>query len=262
MEEGFLATVNGESFTDLPEDLYIPPDALEVILENFSGPLDLLLYLIKKQNIDILNIPVALITKQYMEYIEIMQNLKLELAAEYLLMAAMLCEIKSRLLLPRQPTEEEDEADPRAELVRRLIEYEQIKNAAEDLDELPRVERDVLPVKVDFDDTDIERPQPDVSFDALISAFRDVLLRADNFAHHTIEKEALSIRARMGEVLDYVKQRSFAEFTELFHHKEGRHGLVVTFIAVLELVKQSMVKLVQTSLFSPIHIRVIQQDEP
>lgn len=254
-----LAVVNGEVVDTLPEDLYIPPDALEVFLETFTGPLDLLLYLIKKQNIDILNIPVAKITKQYMEYIELMKTLKLELAAEYLLMAAMLCEIKSRMLLPRHQTEEEDEDDPRAELIRRLLEYEQIKQAAEDIDNLDRIERDLMAVDVSFDESQIERPLPDVDFDALIAAFRDVLLRMENYAHHTIEKESLSIRERMAQVLDKVKSKSFAEFSELFSYKEGRHGLVVTFIAVLELVKQSMVKIVQNDSFSPIHIRMVSE---
>lgn len=253
-----FAVVDGEELTDLPEDLYIPPDALEVFLETFSGPLDLLLYLIKKQNLDILNIPVAKITKQYMDYIALMKSLKLELAAEYLLMAAMLCEIKSRMLLPRQETQEDEEDDPRAELVRRLLEYEQIKQAADDLDELPRVERDLIPIAVDVDSSDIERPLPDVSFEALISAFGDVLMRAENYAHHTIEKETLSIRERMGQVLDKLQTQQFAEFNELFSYKEGRHGLVVTFIAVLELVKQSMIRLVQTNIFSPIHISMVK----
>ncbi len=254
-----LAVVEGEEITALPDDLYIPPDALEIFLETFSGPLDLLLYLIKKQNLDILNVPVAKITKQYMDYIALMKTLKLELAAEYLLMAAMLCEIKSRMLLPRQQTEDEEEDDPRAELIRRLLEYEQIKQAATDIDDLPRVERDVVPVQVSYDKEAIERPEVDVSFDALMHAFRDVLLRADNYAHHTIEKETLSIRERMADVLDRLQQRSFSEFTDLFSFREGRHGLVVTFIAILELVKQSMIKLVQTDSFSPIHLSVVDQ---
>lgn len=258
--ETIIAVVDGEDITALPDDLYIPPDALEIFLETFSGPLDLLLYLIKKQNIDILDIPVAKITKQYMDYIDIMDVLKLELAAEYLVMAAMLCEIKSRMLLPRQEEEEEDEADPRAELVRRLLEYEQIKHGAEDLDALPRLERDVLPVSVNYDTSSIKRPQPEVSFDALIQAFRDVMKRADNHAHYAIEKEVLSIRERMGSVLNTLQYQPFARFSDLFSFNEGRHGLVVTFIAILELVKQSMIKLVQTDLFSPIHVSVIKNE--
>lgn len=253
-----LAVIDGEDFTALPDDLYIPPDALEVFLETFSGPLDLLLYLIKKQNIDILNIPVAAITKQYMDYIELMDSLKLELAAEYLLMAAMLCEIKSRMLLPKQVHEEEDEIDPRAELVRRLLEYEQIKQGALGIDALLRVERDILPVTVAFDASCVVKKQPDVSFEALMEAFRDVLLRTENQADYEIEKEKLSIRERMGLVLDKLQYQPFAEFSELFTFQEGRHGLVVTFIAVLELVKQSMIKLVQTDLFSPIHVSVVK----
>ena len=258
--EKIIAVVDGKDFTTLPDDLYIPPDALEIFLETFSGPLDLLLYLIKKQNIDILNIPVAKITKQYMDYIEIMDVLKLELAAEYLVMAAMLCEIKSRMLLPRQEEEEEEEADPRAELVRRLLEYEQIKQGSEELDLLPRVDRDVMPVSVAYDASTIERPEPEVSFDALIQAFRNVMKRADNHAHYSIEKEVLSIRERMGSVLNTLQYQPFARFSDLFSYKEGRHGLVVTFIAILELVKQSMIKLVQTDLFSPIHVSVVKHE--
>ncbi len=253
-----LAVVEGNEITSLPDDLYIPPDHLEIFLETFSGPLDLLLYLIKKQNIDILNIPVAKITKQYMEYIDLMNNLKLELAAEYLLMAAMLCEIKSRMLLPRHETIDDDEDDPRAELVRRLLEYEQIKQAANDIDLLERVERDIMPFNIDYDVTNIERPLVDVTFESLIESFKDVLLRADNYTEHLVEKEKLSIRERMSNILDILQNKSFAEFSELFSYQEGRHGLVVTFIAVLELVKQAMVKLVQTGSYSQIHVSVIQ----
>jgi segregation and condensation protein A len=258
--ETIKAVVDGKDVTALPHDLYIPPDALEVFLETFSGPLDLLLYLIKKQNIDILNIPVSKITKQYMDYIAIMDVLKLELAAEYLVMAAMLCEIKSRMLLPQTEDEEEHEADPKAELVRRLLEYEQMKQGAHDLDSLPRVERDVLPVCVDYDTSIIERPQPEVSFEALIHAFRGVMQRVDNNAHYSIAKEVLSIRERMGSVLNTLQYQPFARFSDLFSYKEGRHGLVVTFIAILELVKQSMIKLVQTDLFSPIHMSVTKNE--
>ena len=191
-----------------------------------------------------------------MDYIDLMDVLKLELAADYLLMAAMLCEIKSRMLLPRQEIEEEDEEDPRAELVRRLLEYEQIKQGAEGIDDLERIERDVVHLLVDYDGTEIKRPMPEVSFDALMQAFKDVLLRADNNAHYAIEKETLSIRERMGSVLTLLQHQPFASFSDLFSFKEGRHGLVVTFIAILELVKQSMIKLVQTDLFSPIHVSV------
>lgn len=252
------ARVDGQAITELPADLYIPPDALEVFLETFEGPLDLLLYLIKKQNLDILNIPVALITKQYMDYIGLMEALRLELAAEYLVMAAMLCEIKSRMLLPRQNVLEEEEEDPRAELVRRLLEYEQIKQAADDLDALPRLERDVIVAGVGYDSSSLNRPLPEVSFEELLRAFRDVLQRADNYAHHAIKKEQLSIRERMGQILEKLQQANFASFSELLAVSEGRHGLVVTFIAVLELVKQSMITLVQSGPFNPIHVRVVQ----
>lgn len=251
-----LALVGGEAYTTLPEDLYIPPDALEVFLETFEGPLDLLLYLIKKQNLDILNIPVARITNQYMEYITMMEAMRLELAAEYLVMAAMLCEIKSRMLLPRQEATEDEEADPRAELVRQLLEYERFKQAASDLDALPRMERDLVVAHSECDTGTVEKPLPEVDFDALILAFRDVLVRADNFSHHQIQKESLSIRERMGSVLEKLNEEGFVYFTALFKYKEGRHGLVVTFIAILELVKQSMINIVQTDAFSPIHVSI------
>lgn len=253
-----LAIIDGKDFTALPDDLYIPPDALEVFLENFSGPLDLLLYLIKKQNLDILNIPVATITKQYMDYISLMKVLKLELAAEYLLMAAMLCEIKSRMLLPAIEIEEEDEADPRAQLIKQLLEYEQIKQGAHAIDALSRQERDVLPVQVFYEQTTLITALPEVSFDALLQAFSNVISRIDHQAVYEIEKEKLSIRERMGEVLKKLQHQPFIEFSDLFSVNEGRHGLVVTFIAVLELVKQSMVKLIQTQLFSPIHVSMVK----
>jgi segregation and condensation protein A len=251
-----VAVVSGEAVTALPEDLYIPPDALEVFLETFEGPLDLLLYLIKKQNLDILNIPVRRITSQYMEYITLMESMRLELAAEYLVMAAMLCEIKSRMLLPRQEELNEDEDDPRAELVRRLLEYERFKQAAIDLDTIPRMERDVVVAQSDCDTDSLEKPVPDVTFDALIQAFRDVLIRAENFSHHNVTRESLSIRARMGDILEKLNEEGFVYFTALFRYKEGRNGLVVTFIAILELVKQSMIHIVQTDAFSPIHVSV------
>lgn len=251
-----IATVKGEAFTELPEDLYIPPDALEIFLETFEGPLDLLLYLIRKQNLDILDIPVKRITEQYMEYIDLMRSIKLELAAEYLVMAAMLCEIKSRFLLPRHEELDEDEDDPRAELVRRLLEYEKFKRAAVELDTIPRDERDFVPVKSDADLSSLERPDPDVSFDALMQAFRDVLTRQANFAHHNIKKESLSIRQRMGDILSTLNTEPYVYFTSLFKTDEGRNGLVVTFVALLELVKQSMITIVQTDPFSPIHVSV------
>ena len=256
LEQTCYAKVLGEAVTTLPEDLYIPPDALEIFLETFEGPLDLLLYLIRKQNLDILNIPVKKITEQYMEYIALMKAIKFELAAEYLLMAAMLCEIKSRFLLPRQEELEEEEDDPRAELVRRLLEYEQFKRAAVDIDDLERLERDILPVEATADLSEIERPMPDVSFEELMKAFRTVLQRAEHLSHHHIQRESLSIRERMGDVLNALSQEPYMYFTSLFKPSEGRHGLVVTFVAILELVKQSMITLVQTDEFSPIHVSV------
>jgi segregation and condensation protein A len=248
--------VEGQAVTDLPDDLFIPPDALEVYLERFEGPLDLLLYLIRKQNFDILNIPIATITEQYMEYIQLMKSLKIELAAEYLLMAAMLANIKSRMLLPKPKVEEgEEEFDPRQELLRRLQEYECFQKAASDLDALPRQERDLFEINVEVCKSLFEeKPLPEVSFDALMQAFKDVLNRQKNTKHHTIEQEPLSIRERMGVVLARLQDKPYVLFTELFETKEGRIGLVVTFIAVLELMKQAMLQLVQTHPFAPIRI--------
>ena len=257
-----IALVEGQPFTELPDDLYIPPDALEVLLETFEGPLDLLLYLIKKQNLDILNIPIALITKQYMSYIDLMKELRLEIAAEYLLMAAMLAEIKSRMLLPRQQNDDEDnEEDPRNELIRRLQEYEQFKQAAVDIDELPRQNRDTFIALVEPPEFDKVKPHPEVSFDDLMAAFREVLLRLDNNAHHHIQREPLSIRERMSDILELLKNKSYCQFSQLFSFDEGRMGVVVAFIAVLELVKQSMIELVQTQPFSQIHVRAVSESE-
>jgi len=252
-----LALVGGEPITKLPEDLYIPPDALEVFLEAFEGPLDLLLYLIKRQNLDILNIPVAEITHQYMEYVELMKDLQLELAADYLVMAAMLAEIKSRVLLPRQESEEEEE-DPRAELVRRLQEYERFKVAAEDLDTLPRLHRDVFQTSAKTPDLKIVKPLPDVSLKELLLAFKDVIKRAENFTHHSIELEPLSVRERMGQLLERLRNNEFTSFTSLFTYQEGRRGVVVTFLAMLELIKESLIEIVQTGPFEPIHIKTVE----
>ena len=243
-----FAVVQGVPYTSLPKDLYIPPDALEIFLtEAFEGPLDLLLYLIKRQNLDVLNIPIAEITRQYMEYVDIMKDVQLELAAEYLLMAAMLAEIKSRMLLPR-PVEDDDEGDPRAELVRRLQEYERFKQAAEELNALPRVERDLNPIKV------VKFP-PRVEMKDLVYALRDVLVRADNFTHHHIEMEPLSVRERMSVVLQTLSCENFTDFSVLFDPEEGRAGVVVTLLAVLELVKQSLIDLVQAESFGQIHVK-------
>lgn len=249
-----FALVQGEPLTVVPQDLYIPPDALEVILEAFAGPLDLLLYLIKRQNLDILDIPIADITKQYMDYIGLMKELRLELAAEYLVMAAMLAEIKSRMLLPR-PVEADDEDDPRAELVRRLQEYERYKKAAEDIDELPRFERDLHQVVPELPEFEREIPLPDVTLQAMLIAFKDVLQRADMNAHHQIQKETLSVRERMSEVLSRLKEDKFVSFQNLFDSKEGRLGVVVTFLSLLELCKEQMIDVVQQQALSMIYVK-------
>ncbi|MCG5511979.1 segregation and condensation protein A [Ectothiorhodospira shaposhnikovii] len=247
-----LAIVRGEPLTLVPRDLYIPPDALEVFLETFEGPLDLLLYLIKRQNLDILDIPIAEITRQYMGYIELMQEMRLELAAEYLVMAAMLAEIKSRMLLPRSAAVE-DEDDPRAELVRRLQEYEQFRQAAQDLDDLPRLERDIFPATLEPPPLTGERPLPEVGLDELLLALREVLQRADMFTHHQIRREPLSVRERMSRVLEALGQGP-VPFAALFTLEEGRRGVVVTFLAVLELLKAHLVELAQAELFAPIYL--------
>ncbi len=253
-EEIPFAVVQGTPLTELPQDLYIPPDALEVILEAFEGPLDLLLYLIKRQNLDILNIPIAEITRQYVEYVELMRELKLELAAEYLVMAAMLAEIKSRMLLPR-PAEAEEEEDPRAELVRRLQEYERFKQAAEDIDALPRVGRDIFQAAVDAPELKVVRAQPVVSLQEMLLALKDVMNRAEMFSHHHVQREPLSVRERMSQVLGSLAQDSFCEFTTLFKVEEGRLGVVVTLLALLELLKDSLIELVQTEPYGPVHVK-------
>ena len=250
-----FAIVQGEAVTSLPQDLYIPPDALEVILESFEGPLDLLLYLIKRQNLDILDIPIAAITRQYMEYIDLMEDLRLELAAEYLVMAAMLAEIKSRMLLPRPPDAEGDEEDPRAELVRRLQEYERYKQAAEDLDALPQLGRDVFPTSAQAPERQQTKGHPDVDLKELLLAFRDVMKRAEMFTHHHIKMEPLSVRERMTAVLARVSADNFVEFHSLFTVEEGRMGVVVTLLAVLELIKESLLELVQAEAFAPLYVK-------
>lgn len=250
-----FAVVDGEPVTTLPQDLYIPPYALQVFLEAFEGPLDLLLYLIRRQNIDILNIPVAEITKQYVQYIEVMKELQLELAGEYLLMAAMLAEIKSRMLLPRPQKEEEDEDDPRAELVRRLQEYERFKKAAEDISELPRLERDVFLASADAPERKVTTKMPDVSMKELLLAFHDVLKRAEMFSNLHLQREPLSVRQRMSEILSRIKASEFTGFADLFDPEEGRMGVAVTFIALLELLRESVIEVVQAEQFAPLHIR-------
>jgi segregation and condensation protein A len=249
-----FALVQGEPLTVIPQDLYIPPDALLVFLEAFEGPLDLLLYLIKRQNIDILNIPIAAITRQYMEYIQLMDHLELELAAEYLVMASMLAEIKSRMLLPR-PIVADDEDDPRAELVRRLQEYEQFKQAAEDLDALQRLERDIHLTSIDIPRLEIDVPLPDVLLSDLVNAFRDVVNRAEQFASHHVEREPLSVRERMVMVLARLRADEFTSFTDFFEPSEGRMGVVVSFIAILELLKESLIEIVQSKPYAPIYVK-------
>ncbi len=250
-----LALVRGEPLLKLPEDLYIPPDALEVFLDTFEGPLDLLLYLIRRQNLDILDIPIIEITKQYMEYVELMKEVRLELAAEYLVMAAMLCEIKSRMLLPRADEDDEDGEDPRAELVRRLAEYEQFKQAAQDLDALPRLERDCFAVQARVPPGHIRCIPPSVELDELLAALQAVLARADLFTSHQIERESLSLRERMSAVLERISGAELVPFSDLFDVTEGRAGVVVSFLAVLELLKATTLELIQVEPFAPIRLR-------
>jgi segregation and condensation protein A len=250
-----FAIVNGEPVTHLPKDLYIPPQALEVFLEAFEGPLDLLLYLIRRQNLDVLDIPLAEITRQYMKYIELMQDLQLELAGEYLVMAATLAEIKSRMLLPRASTVDDSEEDPRAELVRRLQEYERFKRAAEKLDNLPRLERDVWSAGAELRDRKVVRLVPQVTLQEMLLAFRDVVVRNEMFAHHHVQRERLSVRERMTDIVARLESASFVEFVQLFSPEEGRMGVAVTFMAILELVREGLIDIVQQQPFAPIHVR-------
>jgi len=254
-EEMPFALVQGQPVTEVPHDLYIPPDALEVILEAFEGPLDLLLYLIRRQNLDILDIPITEITEQYVEYIEMLEDIQFELAAEYLVMAAILAEIKSRMLLPRSAEVAEEEDDPRAELIRRLQEDERFKAAAEDIDELPRVGRDLQVPRLDAPEARARKLLPDVSLEELLVSMAEVLRRADMIESHQVTREALSTRERMSEVLERPKDGGFVPFVTLFCIEEGRLGVVVTFMAVLALIKESLVDLVQNEHFAPIHER-------
>ena len=255
-----FAIVHGEEISSPPEDLYIPPNALEVFLETFEGPLDLLLYLIRRQNLDILDIPIAEITSQYMDYVEMMRNINLDLAAEYLVMAAMLAEIKSRMLLPRHE-EIEDEEDPRAELIKRLQEYERFKQAATEIDEMPHFGRDQFPAEVAVIREDKEKPEPDVSMRELLLAFQEILKRTDMKKHHEIEREEISIRERMTDVLSKLKADDFVEFQSLFTLKEGRLGIVVTLMAVLELLKLKVIDMVQAEAFAPIYLKPVGSAE-
>ncbi|MCC7254518.1 MAG: segregation/condensation protein A [Dokdonella sp.] len=250
-----LALVRGQPVLEIPQDLYIPPDALEVILEAFEGPLDLLLYLIRRQNLDILDIPIAEITRQYVDYIEMMREMKLELAAEYLVMAAILAEIKSRLLLPRPPQEEGSEIDPRAELVRRLQEYERFKQAAEDIDALPRQDRDFALAHVAVDDRNVIRLPPPVDLREMLLALKDVMKRAELHGHHAIQRETLNVRSRMSDVLAALGDGDFHRFESLFNASEGRLGVVVTFLAMLELAKEQLVEIIQEVALAPIYIK-------
>ncbi len=252
-----LAIVKGQPVLEMPQDLYIPPDALEVILEAFEGPLDLLLYLIRRQNLDILDIPIAEITRQYVDYIDLMHGLKLELAAEYLVMAAILAEIKSRLLLPRPPAEEGLELDPRAELVRRLQEYERFKKAAADIDGLPRMDRDLAAAQAHVDDRNVIRLPPPVDLRELLLALKDVMKRAELYGRHDVQRDKLSVRQRMGDVLKALEDREFHPFTALFTVEEGRPGLVVTFLSILELAKEHLVEIVQNEPLAPIYLKTL-----
>jgi segregation and condensation protein A len=250
-----FAVVNGEPISQLPRDLYIPPQALEVFLEAFEGPLDLLLYLIRRQNLDILDIPLAEITRQYMQYIELMQELQLELAGEYLVMAATLAEIKSRMLLPRPKLEEEGDEDPRAELVRRLQEYERFKRAAEEIDALPRLERDVWSVSAELKERQVVRTLPQITLQEMLVAFKDVVARAEMFAHHHIQRERLSVGERMSDILAALRAGAFVPFMQLFRPQEGRMGVTVTFVAILELMREGLIDIVQAQPYAPLHVR-------
>lgn len=255
-----LAFVNGEALLEKPEDLYIPPDALEVILEAFEGPLDLLLYLIRKQRFDVVNLPILQITQQYMEYVEVMKDIKLELAAEYLVMAAILAEIKSRLLLPKIINEDDEEEDPRAELVRRLREYEIIKKASVELDSIPRQERDFKRAKASVDEAcEPVKILPDITLQELVLSFQSALQREAAFEHHQIEKEALSTRERMSQILDMVTEHSYTGFEEFFRKDEGKAGVVVTFLAILELVKEKLLMVQQEQPYGLIHVKLYNE---
>jgi len=253
-----FAVVEGEPITELPRDLYIPPYALEVFLEAFEGPLDLLLYLIRRQNLDILDIPIAEISRQYVQYIELMKEIQFELAGEYLVMAATLAEIKSRMLLPRSADAAEEEDDPRAELVRRLQEYERFKKAAGDMDSLERLERDVLQASADVIEQPVVTKLPDITLKELLIVFKDALQRSTMFAHHHVRREPLSVRERMSTILVTLQTERYVDFQRLFDPLEGRMGVTVTFLAILELVKESLVDIVQAEAFGPIHIRASQ----
>ena len=254
-EEMPFALVQGQPVTDVPLDLYIPPDALEVILDAFEGPLDLLLYLIRRQNLDILDIPITEITRQYIEYIEMLEDTQFELAADYLVMAAILAEIKSRMLLPRPATDDGEESDPRAELVRRLQEYERFKQAAEDLDELPRVGRDFTLTEAFVENKSVVCLPPQVELREILAALKDVMGRAELFSRHQITGEPLSVRERMSRILNALRDNPYMEFHHLFDVEEGRPGVVVSFLALMELTREQLIDLIQNEPFGQIYIK-------
>jgi segregation and condensation protein A len=257
-EEMILATVQGKRVTTLPEDLYVPPNALEILLDTFAGPLDFLLYLIRKQNIDILDIDVAKISEQYTSYIDLMDALQIELAGDYLVMAAYLAELKSRMLLPR-PEEQKDEEDPRAELIRRLQEYQRFKSAAEKIDTMPRIDRDFYAAQAQLPEFALETPLADIPLEGLALALAEVMRRVEQSQAHLINFEELSIRERMTHILERMRNEAFIEFTTLFNKEEGKIGVVVTFLAILELLKDSLIEIVQSEEFGPIHIKGIEE---
>ncbi len=250
-----FAIVQGQPLTQVPKDLYIPPDALEVILDAFEGPLDLLLYLIRRQNLDILDIPIAEVTEQYMGYIAMLEELQFELAAEYLVMAAILAEIKSRMLLPRPQGDDEDEDDPRAELVRRLQEYERFKQAAENLDDLPREGRDFIVAEAFIPERHVVQVPPEVDLGDMLNALRDVLSRAELFSHHHVQMEPLSVRERMTSIIDRLRSNPYMEFHFFFTPEEGRMGVVVTFLALMELTRERVVDIIQHEPMGQIYVK-------
>jgi segregation and condensation protein A len=256
----FIARFKGVELTKMPDDLYIPPEALEIFLDAFEGPLDLLLYLIRKNNMDILNIQVAEVTLQYIQYVELMKNIRLELAADYLVMAAMLTEIKSRMLLPRAASVEE-EADPRAELIRRLQEYERFKKAAEEIELLPRLGRDVFTQEVEVPTIVVPTAPPEISMKELLDAFLDVLKRSDLIATHKVHQEPLSVRERMSRVLDKINSQRSMPFQACFDLSEGRIGVVVSFLAILELLRLGLIDIIQTIAFGPIYLKSAMTQE-
>jgi segregation and condensation protein A len=257
-EEIVLATVQGKEVTSLPEDLYVPPNSLKIFLDTFAGPLDLLLYLIRKQNLDVLDIDVAKITEQYISYIDLMESFEIELAGDYLVMAAYLAELKSRMLLPR-PKENEEEEDPRAELMRRLQEYQRFKEAAAKIDLLPRLNRDFYLAGAKLPEFEALTPIAELPMEELTFALAEVMRRVDQSKAHLINFEQLSTRERMTEILERMRNEMFIEFCSLFNSEEGRMGVVVTFLAVLELLKDSLIEIVQSEEFGPIHIRGIEE---